>query len=400
MVGLVGLLVAGTMACGGAVAGGRTDEAHAGGAGGFTSGGAPSAAGGAVTSQVTSLVLTPAQREGIEGETCGRLMADSVNVPLALTFLVDTSASMLEAAAASSGTLRWTLARDAASLAIDGLRTGDVAGLVLFPNQPETGAASQSCVDPTAVRAPTEVGVSPRDPRVVLRSAIHGVSPSGGTPLFDAYRLATDTLTSTSKRAYVVLISDGRATMSEGCQGSGDESTLVDTQNVIDAIAVNQSRGIGTIVAGTTRNEPAVDPSNEVRDWLSNAATAGGTSIPSSCNPSGNPKYCHVDLTQGVSGLAELLQAVGQRPSCTVLFDATVPAFSAIEHVYLVFDSPIGNSVLYGRTDASCPDSQGFYLDAARNAVVLCDASCSHVQRDPFGSLSLIGTCLYDQWVD
>jgi hypothetical protein len=185
--------------------------------------------------------------------------------------------------------------------------------------------------------------------------------------------------------------------MAEGCQGDGTEATLVNTGVIIDAIAeANRAEGIGTIVAGTVRNPPAVVPSNEVRDWLSNAATAGGAAIPASCSPSGNPKYCHVDLTQGTSGVADLLKAVGQRPSCTVPLDAVPYTILERDSLYLLFDTPLGNSILYAETDPSCPNGEGYYWDPAANSATLCDASCETVQRDPYGTLVLLWACPAD----
>jgi len=397
VLGLVIVRVA--IACGGEVEAGSTAVVGSVGGGAAGVGGSAVVGGGTATSEPTYFELTPGQRDSLTSGICNELKASDVDVPLAVSFLVDTSASMLEASAASSGALRWTLAHDAASLAIDILRPIDDAALVLFPNQVtlENSAGDEQpaarCVNFSVTQLPTEIGNSPSGPRAKLRDVLNGVTPGGATPLFDAYRIATEPLASTKKLAYVVMITDGRATMTEGCQGSGTEALLVETQSTIDAIAKSQAEGIGTIVASTVRNAPAVVSSNEVRDWLSNAATAGGAAIPSSCSPSGNPKYCHVDLTQGTSGVADLVRAVGQRPACTIALAAATPALLNAAAMYLLYDTPTGNSLLYLRTDASCPFAEGYYLDEAVNSVVLCPASCQHVQRDPFGSMTLFATC-------
>jgi Mg-chelatase subunit ChlD len=399
-VGLVLLLFTGAICCGGAVEAARTEDTNAGGTGNTNTGGGAGVAGGTTTTQPTHYVLTPEQRDAIESSCHESVVTAPIELPLAVSFLVDTSASMLEASAASSGTLRWTLAHDATFLAIDALRSSDAAGLVLFPNQDTSPNltsnpfGAEACINVAALQAVAEVGAVPMDPRSTMRSAVNGVALKGATALFDAYRLAVDSLRQSNKQSYVVLITDGRATMAAGCQGDGTEATLVNTEVVIDAIAeANGAEGIGTIVAGTIRNEPAVVPSNEVRDWLSNAATAGGAAIPSSCSPSGNPKYCHVDLTQGTSGVADLLKAVGQRPSCTVPLDAVPNTMLGLDSLYLLFDTPLGNSILYAKTDASCPNGEGYHLDPAANSATLCSASCETVQREPYGTLVFFWAC-------
>lgn len=243
------------------------------------------------------------------GEVCLTGMAAADPLPATLMFQVDTSGSMncgatvrgclnAEPTAAPDDS-RWDVFRARLIEALAALPDATSAGLMHFPG------GESSCAPTTA-----DVPIAPlTSSRAAIGSALMGLVPRNITPTHDAFAHAMALLgRETAERRFLVLATDGAATVCLGCDASCSFDALDDdNEALVREVRAAAEMGIPTFVIG-------VPGSQTYRGILSRMATAAGTAR-AGCSDAG-PTYCHYDLTDASidlsTGLRDALASIGE----------------------------------------------------------------------------------------
>jgi hypothetical protein len=176
--------------------------------------------------------LTPEQVENIETGACAGWSTEGEALPAVLMLVVDVSGSM-ESDAPGSNRSKWAITREALSSAIDGLGAATAAGVLYYPNQgtsPSNGPTDiDECVNIDELVPIDTLGSQGSPVRDALQQSLDDANTGGGTPTHDAYQYALDNgmrAYQSSADKFMLLITDGQPTFSQGCDGSMNLSAL------------------------------------------------------------------------------------------------------------------------------------------------------------------------------
>jgi len=347
-----------------------------------------------------TLTLTPEQVAAINDNACDGWAAEPESKPAVLEFVVDTSLSMNEVPGATnqpgrpgmqaaSGPTKWQSTRDALKSVISTLPDTLAAGLLFYPNMANQArsrpASPDTCVN---TRAGIEPALLTAAQKASLIAALDGTNPNGWTPTDAAYQFALQTALVPSRLPgdkYVLLITDGQPTLRGDCTSAGNGAgvTPVESQPIVDHVAAALGQGVRTFLIGSPGSEGG-------RAWMSEAAIVGGTAA-AGCKVMG-PPYCHLDMTTasdfGVALKSGLKKVTGSI-ACT--YDIPDPGQGrVIDHdlINLVVTTASETQLVLPDEDADC--TEGWHLSG--NQVVLCEGTCSRVQREG-DSIQLLFGC-------
>jgi hypothetical protein len=347
--------------------------------------------------------------EGGQGsETCASTKQDAELTPANLLFVIDKSGSMncnppegnetLNAMCANfprkedpSLPSKWEVTIDALENALDSLaeQSNVSAGLMVFP-VPErapagaSGRAQECYVD---VVADVPVGALDTRNRSELGDVLDAVMPSGETPIVGATILGYKYLSEAIRAGdltgnhFVVLLTDGAETCERG------QLTDLVTRDVPNARLWN----IRTFVIGAPGSEQA-------RSLLSEIAWEGGTASNTSCSHGGSDADvgdCHFDMTESVDLAADLnaaLQAISRTTVLACEFDVPEnPDGGGVDlaKVNVTFTPGEGDAERIPQTDGDCDSEDGWQYSDDYAKIVLCGDTCTRVQADPEGEVTI-----------
>jgi hypothetical protein len=328
--------------------------------------------------------------------------------------VLDVSGTMNGTTGTTGGQTKWEVCAAALRTAIAALPDNIAVGFEFFPNMDNGGAVTTAsdhtpCIDHSDDVDPAPLGPAGSAQRNALNAALGAVAPEpdGATPTQDAldyaYSLLRQNTSQLSK--YVVLVTDGQPTLASGCFGRAAPRTPDDTTPIIADIGnVFDQDGIKTFIVGSPGSESNAGTGADVRGWLSAAARAGQTAT-AGCADTGNPQFCHFDLTQATdfgTALAGALNTIGQWVvGCDYTLPATAPSTGDPidpDKVNLIYTDGAGQShLLTPNPDANC-DRGWQYLDPpSYTQIHICGTTCSTIQGDAQASLDLVFGCLPGQ---
>ncbi len=361
------------------------------GIGGTTGSGAKT--GGIVT-------LTPDQVAAINDNACDGWSAKPETKPAVLEFVVDTSLSMNEVPGAqtqfgrpaANGPTKWQSTRDALKSVISGLPDTLAVGLFFFPNmanQARTMPASPDvCINTMAGTPPAALSAGQK---ALLIAALDATTPNGWTPTDSAYQHALQSALLPSQlpgEKYVLLITDGQPTLRLDCTSNGSGvgpagANPVESQPIVDHVAAALGQGVRTFLIGSPGSEDG-------RAWMSEAAIEGGTAA-AGCKVMG-PPYCHLDMTTAPDFGAALQAGLNKLTgSIACTYDIPDPGQGQVidnDLINLVVTTASGTQLVLPDDGADC--SEGWRISG--NQVVLCEGTCSRVQREN-DSIQLLFGC-------
>jgi hypothetical protein len=318
---------------------------------------------------------------------CAAQEASTEHAPVSVQLVVDTSGSMNDRAPGSRRS-KWTETRDALLTAIDSMPDTTVLGALFYPDVPNN---SDPCLDKNVDVDLAALGAPGSAQRRAVSQAFRSQNPQGGTPTHDAYRFALEASQDDAVPGghTMLLITDGQATFSLGCVGSGNNNEVVDTTPLIEDAAQALTRGVKTYVVGSPGSEDA-------RESLSRLAEAGGTARPN-CSHDG-PQYCHFDMTQGTDFATSLRDALAEITGLALSCNYVLPAPGDgteldPDKVNVVFQPEGGALEVLQRSATGRNCSSGWQYSRDGQQVVLCGESCTRV-RNSNGSLKLEFGCL------
>jgi hypothetical protein len=429
----LGLLAAAAVACGGRV----VSMDGAGGSGGAgiapspSTGGVPAsggtwgtgglpAAGGSTGATLPGLVpFDPA--DDITTQACaGKEFANEMR-PVILQMVVDISSSMSEQPPdPSTAQTKWEITRDALIHALDHLPAAAELGVSFYPNQitPNNplGPASDDhslCIDASADLPITWLGNKTSQQRADIVNRLNAITiPSdAGTPTHDAYRLAVDSVLNLVKAdpkyatapKYVLLITDGQPTISLGCLGYSSEQYPVDPAPIIADIGeAFTNHQIQTFIIGSPGSEQVhlFDGGSDARPWLSEAATVGGTAdFQPGCTNTGDPTYCHFDMSTAVdfdqalgTALQKITNSIAPCDYAVIPPEGRVIDPTLANVVYTAADS-VKYAVVANQT-ADCTVGWRF-TDSTGTTLEICRDTCQLISNDPFGQVTVLLGCVY-----
>lgn len=347
-------------------------------------------------------------RESMIGDGCDGWSAEPETLPSVMLFVLDVSGTMRGTTDATGGQSKWEVSRDALITSLDALPEDISVGITFYPNMDNGGAVAEPfdhtpCIDPTDNVEPALLGPLGSPHREALVAALQAVEPEpdGATPTHDALNIAYDLLgadTSGLDR-YVVLITDGEPTLAEGCYGMAAPRTPDDPGPIIAEMADRlASDNIKTFVVGSPGSEVSAN-GDDTRDWLSEAARAGGTDV-QPCADGGDPRFCHFDLTEandfGVA-LSGALQAIGDWVlSCEYVLPAISSSGEAIDPnlVNIIYTDADGQSHLLLPNGAEDCTVGWHYVDDAHTQIAICGATCDTLKSDNQAALDLVYGCI------
>ena len=320
---------------------------------------------------------------------CETASAFADPLPSTLLLQVDTSGSMNCAATAASCAVgdptpapddsRYDVFLSVLSEALASLPDATRVGAMHYP-------VTFSCARDEAL-----VDVGPlATTRAPIASALRAITPEGITPTRDAVTFALGRLRASSadEARYLVLATDGAATVCLGCDAAcsweamdRDHAALVE-----DVRRAAADDGIRTFVIG-------VPGSASYRGVLSRMASAAGSARPG-CSDAG-PLYCHYDLTDPSLDFATALREVlGEIGESVLSCEYTIPpnpdgAFDATKvNVRLVDDA--GDTTTIPR-DPSRADGWDYTDDGAR--ILLHGPACERAQSLRMGRIDVLFGC-------
>jgi hypothetical protein len=141
---------------------------------------------------------------------------------------------------------------------------------------------------------------------------------------------------------------------------------------------------------------------SDARAWLSEAATAGGsTDFQPGCSSSGSPHaYCHFDLTTAADfgqALGAALQTIADRIApCE--FDITPPSDVVLDPslVNVTYtDAGLNQYGVIANQIAGNCDVGWRYTDTSATKIELCGETCSYVMHDPAGQIRVWLGCRF-----
>jgi hypothetical protein len=235
--------------------------------------------------------------------------------------------------------------------------------------------------------------------RKTILAGLDAAAPAGGTPTQDAYDYALFQGLKPNDQPgnrYMVLITDGQPTIAKSCIGTGSTKHPVDYRPIIAEISTAHSLGVNTFVIGSPGSEMNSETNEDVRYWLSEAASAGGTPVSTNCNDTGAPTYCHFDMSTEpdfAAGFGKALASIAAHlASCSYEMPDPPPGQSLdIDKVNVILSKNSTEYYLVLRA-ASSNCTSGWYLDAQDN-IVLCSETCAQVRQDETAVLELRFGC-------
>lgn len=311
---------------------------------------------------------------GGNGGTCASQSAKAEVLPVYLAFAFDVSGSM------GQGDMPWhdrTLKWDPVTAATkafftDPASAGLSASVTFFP------AASNKCTD--AAYANPNVPMTPL-PSTEPGAAIDMIGSQtwrGGTPTLNvmhgvigAVQRAAET---TPGRYVIVLVTDGYP---QGC----DDNEIASVASVVSAVAST----IPTYVIGVAN--PPIQGAPDTVTNLTQIAMAGGTDHAYVID-TGNP-------TQTAATFKATIDSIrGAAISC----DARIPAppiGSTFDKQKVAVTYTSGGAMTALSYDATCMAPNSWHYDDPANPqhVVLCPNTCSTIQSDANGALSVEFSC-------
>ncbi len=208
--------------------------------------------------------LTPTQVSQIESSACAGWKAEVESLPALIQLVIDVSGSMDERAPGTGNRSKWVVTRDALRDALNGLPAETGVGALYYPNQdtePDMRARDVSeCVRVEDIIPVGILGANNDAKRDELVSSLGDPRPRGSTPTHDAYKYAFDNglnLSRLSGERYMLLITDGAPTFSQGCVGDG--MTPVATNPIIDEVKRAHAAGAKTFIIGSPGSEESMD---------------------------------------------------------------------------------------------------------------------------------------------
>jgi hypothetical protein len=350
--------------------------------------------------QVDEAFIQAMSDQACEGESREAEPESSV-----LMLVVDVSGSMAEESPSSGERTKWEVTHEALSVALDTLPSSMAAGMLLYPNRMTEKnevaptdvsqcVATEQLVEVDLLRGETSAQ------RSVMAEVLANATIVGGTPTHDAYDYALQNLVAyeTDLRKYMLLITDGQPTFSQGCFGTGITEAPVPPEPVILAIQdAYEGLSIPTFVIGSPGSEWGVGAGEDNRPWLSNAAALGGTAR-AGCDHQGPGSYCHFDLVEEPDFSVGLQSALGEIAASVVACTFTVPEAPSAgrqintEEVYVIYTNGAGEHWLLLRS-ATTDCAVGWHFNGERESLTLCKDSCRKVKSDPTGAIQLLYGC-------
>jgi len=271
----------------------------------------------------------------------------------------------------------------------------------------DTPIDHEQCIDERDNVAPELLGPPGSAQRQAIVQALQSVEPEpdGATPTHDALNIAWDMLRSqpAGLDRSAVLITDGEPTLVEGCIGLANPRIPDGPGPIIAATAeVLASDGIKTFVVGSPGSEISAGTQADVRDWLSEAARAGGTDV-QPCADSGDPRFCHFDLTQATDfglALSGALQTIGDWVvQCNYVLPATSPDGQSIDPnlVNIIYTDADGQAHLLLPNGADDCIAGWHYADDGNTQIEICGTTCETIQSDSGAGLDLVYGCTAGQ---
>lgn len=330
---------------------------------------------------------------------CAGWSSEGESIPSVLELVIDVSSSMSQEAPGGNGASKWDVTRDALLEAIVGVNgpglPGSVAvGLLFYPNVDEVEASPGAkdityCVNTAAMVPPATLGGPDAPHRDAIRAGIAGVQLQTSTPTHDAFGYALEQgllPANLPGEKFMLLITDGEPTLSQGCQNPESTFSGVDPQPIVEVIDVAWQLGIQTFLIGSPGSEPN-------RPWMSEAAVLAGTAW-TGCEING-PDYCHMDMTEATNFSEALRQGlgavIGQLSTCTYSFPDPPAGRTINGNEINVVVTADDNRTLIVRDDiGDC--SEGWQL-TADNQILLCPTTCADVQIDPNITLDIMFGC-------
>ncbi len=265
------------------------------------------------------------------------------------------------------------------------------AGLLFYPNMANQArskpASPDSCVNTRAGTAPAPLTAAQK---ANLIAALDATTPNGWTPTDAAYQYALQAAilpTQLPGDKYVLLITDGQPTLRGDCtsngSGAGAGINPVESQPIVDHVALALGQGVRTFLIGSPGSEGG-------RAWMSEAAIEGGTAA-AGCKIMG-PPFCHLDMTTapdfGAALKAGLNKVTG---SIACSYEIPDPGQGQVidnNLINLVVTTASGTELVLPDDGADC--TEGWRISG--NQVVLCQGTCSRVQREN-DSIQLLFGC-------
>lgn len=392
----LGLLVA-LGACGGTgssdPSGGQSAAAgSSGSAGSAASGGSSGTAGSAGISGGAGSAGSLGGSAGGGGTAGNGCLTDSYKgdaVPAVLMFQLDTSGSMNCDAndtsclagdpTADPNDSRWDVFRNTLIQALGTLPDTDSAGVMHYP-----GGADSACAPADAL---VDIGLLSTT-RSQITSQLQSLTPAMVTPTHDAVlnALAVLKASTASGNKFLVLATDGKATVCKGCDAGCSNGQLdADSNELVNDVAAAKAEGLPTFVIGVRGSE-------SYRNILSRLASAAGTQTSPGCNDNG-PNYCHFDLTDPSldfgQSLSDALAAIsGQVLSCEFSIPPSDGTFDPTLVNVQLTSSGMSTSILQ---DPSRTNGWNYSADGTK--IVLYGSACESAKNAQSGSIDIVYGC-------
>jgi hypothetical protein len=341
--------------------------------------------------------------DALRDASCAGWNAEPENLPAVIQLVVDVSGSMNREAPGGNGDTKWEVTREALRVAMEDLPATTSVGVLYYPNMATDAGTTErpvsECVNVDEIVPIAQLGSAGSAQRELIDQSLDQAEANSqaGTPTHDAYSFALEALRQSDAigTRYMLLITDGQPTFSEGCLGTGMTSQPVPEQPIVAEIEAARQEGIRTFVIGSPGSEENVSTGADARPWLSEAARAGDTAA-DSCNDTG-PTFCHFDMTQeddfGAALRAGLAKISGSIVSC--LYDLPVAPMgqTLVEGNVNVVHTPGGGdpALIPYESPSTCND--GWTYSDDRQQVILCEAACNRVQADAQSRLELLFGC-------
>ena len=234
--------------------------------------------------------------------------------------------------------------------------------------------------------------------RTQVTTSLDAIRAQGGTPTHDAFHAGVQAIEATTLPGsrFIVLITDGQPTFLSGCRGTGSTQQPQDPTPILDDVKAARAAGVRTFVIGSPgSDEVGVPIYSDARQWLSMAASLGGTALPG-CSDQG-PNFCHFDMTKTTNfsqSLRDVLsQIVGTVLSCSYsLPNPTNGGMLDKSKVNVVFTPQGGKSSLIDQApDGMC--TTGWQYSTDQSHVNLCSDTCKMVQAADSPEIDVLFGC-------
>jgi len=306
---------------------------------------------------------------------------------------------------------KWEVTRDALVEAVcgvsgPGLSSGTAVGLMFYPNMrnttvSRTPTSPDVCVNLGGITPMAQLGNNDAGTqRTILRTALTQAILGLGTPTYDAYNYALNSIVLAPAQlafpgdAYILLITDGMPTLYENCYNPSGSLSNLPGDAIVTLVDSAFARGVKTFLIGSPGSESG-------RAWLSMAAFLGGTAKPGCDANSAAGPYCHMDMTAAPDfsvalreGLNQVMTAVGM--GCK--YDVPTESADGTQKVDPTKIAPIikysnGTSELLWRDVANGANCTEGYRLISTTQMEICSATCARFQADSGATMQLIFGC-------